>query len=134
MLHFVIYYLCVSCYFSSEKISFVIVVVVAVLYHIIVVIIIIIIIISNSSSSRSTHFSDRCIFFWFSLLIFLWSLFNLETRMFLHIYIAYGPSQWSGGLRHKLSSPDRTLWSWVRIPLEVWMSVCFFSVFVLFCV
>jgi hypothetical protein len=28
----------------------------------------------------------------------------------------------------------RTLGSWVRIPVEAWMSVCFYSVFVLFCV
>jgi hypothetical protein len=42
-------------------------------------------------------------------------------------------SQWPHGLRHESSSPARTLGSWVRIPLEVWMSVCVYSVFVLFC-
>jgi hypothetical protein len=35
------------------------------------------------------------------------------------------------GLRHELSSLARTLGSWVRIPLEAWMSVCVYSVFVL---
>jgi hypothetical protein len=43
-------------------------------------------------------------------------------------------SQWPRGLRHELSSLARTLGSWVRIPLEAWMSVCVYSVFVLFCV
>jgi hypothetical protein len=43
-------------------------------------------------------------------------------------------SQWPRGLRHELSSSARTLGSWVRIPLEVWMSVCVYSVFVLSCV
>jgi hypothetical protein len=38
----------------------------------------------------------------------------------------YDPADHSGGargLRHKLSSHARTLESWVRIPLKVWMSV-----------
>jgi hypothetical protein len=43
-------------------------------------------------------------------------------------------SQWPRGLRHEPSSPTRTLGSWVRIPLEAWMSVCVYFVFVLFCV
>jgi hypothetical protein len=37
-------------------------------------------------------------------------------------------------LRQELSSLARTLGSWVGIPLEAWMSVCVYSVFVLFCV
>jgi hypothetical protein len=37
-------------------------------------------------------------------------------------------SQWPRGLRHELSSLARTLWSWVRIPLEVWMSLRLFCV------
>jgi hypothetical protein len=41
--------------------------------------------------------------------------------------------QWQLGLRHELSSPIRTLGSWVRIPLEAWMSVWVYSVFVLSC-
>jgi hypothetical protein len=43
-------------------------------------------------------------------------------------------SQWPRGLRHELSSPPQTLGSCVRIPLEAWMSVCVYSVFVLSCV
>jgi hypothetical protein len=42
-------------------------------------------------------------------------------------------SQWPRGLRHEPSSPARTLESWVRIQFEAWMSVCVYSVFVLFC-
>jgi hypothetical protein len=37
-------------------------------------------------------------------------------------------------LRHELSSPARTLGSWVRIPHEAWRSVRVSSVFVLSCV
>jgi hypothetical protein len=44
-----------------------------------------------------------------------------------------GPSQRPYCLK-ALSSPARTLGSWVRIPLETWMSVSVYSVFVLFCV
>jgi hypothetical protein len=43
-------------------------------------------------------------------------------------------SQWPRGLSHEPSSLARTLGSWVRIPLEAWISVCVYSVFVLFCV
>jgi hypothetical protein len=43
-------------------------------------------------------------------------------------------SQWLRGLRHEPSSLDRTLGSWVRIPLKASMSVYLYSVFVLFCV
>jgi hypothetical protein len=41
-------------------------------------------------------------------------------------------SQWPRGLRHELSSPAQTLGSWVWIPLEAWMCVCAYSVFVLY--
>jgi hypothetical protein len=41
-------------------------------------------------------------------------------------------SQWSCGLRHESFSPAETLGSWVRIPLKVWISVCVYSVYVLF--
>jgi hypothetical protein len=37
-------------------------------------------------------------------------------------------SQWPRGLRQEPSSPARTLGSWIRIPLEAWMSVCIYSV------
>jgi hypothetical protein len=46
--------------------------------------------------------------------------------------VRISPPQWPRGLRHEPSSPGRTLGSWVRIPLEAWMSVCVYSVFVLF--
>jgi hypothetical protein len=36
-------------------------------------------------------------------------------------------------LRHELSSPARTLGSWIRMSLEAWMSVCVCSMFVLSC-
>jgi hypothetical protein len=38
-------------------------------------------------------------------------------------------SQWPRSLRHELSSPARTLGTWVRIPLKAWMFVM--SVFIL---
>jgi hypothetical protein len=43
-------------------------------------------------------------------------------------------SEWPHGLRHELSSPARTMGSWVRIPLRTWMSVCVYSVCVVLCV
>jgi hypothetical protein len=43
-------------------------------------------------------------------------------------------SQWSRCLWHEISSPPRTLGSWVRIPLKACMFVCVYSVFVLSCV
>jgi hypothetical protein len=55
-------------------------------------------------------------------------------------FIKYAPTicsradQWLRSLRHKLSSSAETLGSWVRIPLEAWMSVYVYSVFVLSCV
>jgi hypothetical protein len=42
--------------------------------------------------------------------------------------------QWQRGLRHELSSPAQIMGSWVQIPLEACMSLCVYSVFVLFCV
>jgi hypothetical protein len=40
-------------------------------------------------------------------------------------------SEWPHGLRHELSSLARTLGSWVRIPVEAWMSVFAFILCVL---
>jgi hypothetical protein len=40
-----------------------------------------------------------------------------------------GRSHWPHGLRHELSSAAQTLVSWVQIPLETWMSVCVYFVF-----
>jgi hypothetical protein len=39
-----------------------------------------------------------------------------------------GRSHWPRGLIYELSSPARTLESWIRISLEAWMSVCVYSV------
>jgi hypothetical protein len=43
-------------------------------------------------------------------------------------------SHWSRSLRHVLYSPTQILRSWVRIPLEAWISVYVHSVFMLSCV
>jgi hypothetical protein len=43
-------------------------------------------------------------------------------------------NQWRRGVMYEQSSLARTVGSWVRIPLKVWMSVCVYSVFVLSCV
>jgi hypothetical protein len=43
-----------------------------------------------------------------------------------------GRSLWPCGLRHELSSLARILGPWVRNRLKAWMSVCVYSVFVLF--
>jgi hypothetical protein len=43
-------------------------------------------------------------------------------------------SQWPRGLRHEMPFPAQTLGSWVRIPLEAWIFVCFYSVCVVLCV
>jgi hypothetical protein len=48
------------------------------------------------------------------------------------MYAHTSRSQWPRGLRHELSSNARTLGSWVRIAPKAWMSVCVYSVFVLF--
>jgi hypothetical protein len=45
-----------------------------------------------------------------------------------------GRSQWPRGLMHERSSPAGTLGSWVRIPLDAWIFVCVYFVFLLFCV
>jgi hypothetical protein len=60
---------------------------------------------------------------------------NKHDKIFL--YTAFRNmrrSQWANGLRHEMSSPAQKLGSWVQIPLETWMSVCVYSVFVLSCV
>jgi hypothetical protein len=55
----------------------------------------------------------------------------IQTVVF-RVVIRMSPSQWPLGLRHEPSSPARILGSGVRVPLEAWMSVCVYSVFVLF--
>jgi hypothetical protein len=47
----------------------------------------------------------------------------LMSRKWILALIYHRLSQWSRGLRHELSSPARTLGTWVRIPLKTWMSV-----------
>jgi hypothetical protein len=49
------------------------------------------------------------------------------------MFISFKPQR-PRDLRHELSSPARTLGSWIRIPLKAWMSVCVYSVVVLSCV
>jgi hypothetical protein len=56
------------------------------------------------------------------------------SKIYFNIHPPTSWAQWPRGLRHEISSFDRTLGSWVRIPLETWMCVCFFSVFGLSCV
>jgi hypothetical protein len=58
----------------------------------------------------------------------------VTTDCLCSISVIIRRSQWLRGLRHEPFAPVRTLGSWVRIPLEAWMSVCVYSVFVLFCV
>jgi hypothetical protein len=59
---------------------------------------------------------------------------NATKIFFENIPLILRPSQWLHGLRHELSSPAQTLGSCVRIPLEAWMFVCVYSVFLLSCV
>jgi hypothetical protein len=52
------------------------------------------------------------------------------------LIVITGRSQWPRGLRHELSSLDRTLGSWVSVPLTAWMfRVCMrlFCVYVVLC-
>jgi hypothetical protein len=49
-------------------------------------------------------------------------------------YVIRVRSQWPRGLRHEMSSPAWTLGSWARIPLDAWMFVCVYSLFVFSCV
>jgi hypothetical protein len=66
----------------------------------------------------------------------LWNYLQHDSYLKLRVVLNYGIGrlQWPNGQRHELSSLARTLGSWVRIPLKIWISVCFYSVFVLFCV
>jgi hypothetical protein len=58
-----------------------------------------------------------------------WNEFNLNNSKDRTSW-----SQWPLGLRHEMSSPAWILESWVPIPLEAWMFVCVYPVFVLSCV
>jgi hypothetical protein len=56
------------------------------------------------------------------------------SNIFFHIKQCTSRSQRPHDLRHEPSSPARTVGSWIRIPLNAWMSLCVYSVFVLSCV
>jgi hypothetical protein len=63
------------------------------------------------------------------------SIYGKNTEPEIRVTIIFqGRSQWPLGLRNELSSLARTLGSRVRIPLKAWISVCVYSMFVLFCV
>jgi hypothetical protein len=55
-------------------------------------------------------------------------------KHFPAMMVPSGRSQWPRGIRHELSTLAQTLGSWVRMPFKASMSVCVYSVFVLFCV
>jgi hypothetical protein len=76
---------------------------------------------------RVSYYS--CVILWWWLLSFCC---NLVEFTFTGLLGSDGRSQWPRGLAHELSSLARTLRSWVRIPLKAWMSLCVYSVFVLF--
>jgi hypothetical protein len=54
--------------------------------------------------------------------------FCFGGRVLLYDTESIRRSQWPRGLRHELSSPARTLGSWVRIPPKARMSACVYSV------
>jgi hypothetical protein len=60
-------------------------------------------------------------------------LISPNSNLYVHSF-AVCRSQSPRGLRHKASSPAGTLGSWARIPLEAWISMGVYSVFVLSCV
>jgi hypothetical protein len=62
-----------------------------------------------------------------------WRQSSVEVKN-IWIYIFNHRSQWPRGLRHELSSLARTLGSLDRIPLEIWIFICVYSVFMLSCV
>jgi hypothetical protein len=66
---------------------------------------------------------------------YIWQILILRgtNKMYIARHILCQP-QWPSGLSHEESSLSQTLGSWVRIPLKAWISVCVYSVFVLFCV
>jgi hypothetical protein len=65
--------------------------------------------------------------------LFVWNFFLTKTLIYFK-YTKRCRSQWPRVLRHELSSLARTLGPWVRIPLDAWMSVCIYFMFVPPCV
>jgi hypothetical protein len=57
--------------------------------------------------------------------------FSTRDSMFYLTLHDIGRSQWPRGLRHEMSSPARTLQSWVWIPLKASICISVSSVFVL---
>jgi hypothetical protein len=51
-------------------------------------------------------------------------LISREQSYIQHWLGLIAPITWPRGLTHEHSSPARTLGSWIRIPLEAWMTVC----------
>jgi hypothetical protein len=89
-----------------------------------------VVIVCKSVSSTDAFFggsSGSCVDVVYVLFLFVFIVFR-------RIIVFCSRSQWPRGLGHKLPSPARTLGSWVQIPLEAFMSVCVYSVFVLSCV
>jgi hypothetical protein len=65
------------------------------------------------------------LFFFLRVSFHCWkSLTNVLSSDLYRIGLVYRRPQWSRRLKHEPSSPSRKLGSWVRIPLEAWMSVC----------
>jgi hypothetical protein len=56
---------------------------------------------------------------------------DVRTSNPTQYYLPLRPITVTARLKHELSSPNRTLGSWVRIPLKAWMPVWFYSLFVL---
>jgi hypothetical protein len=77
----------------------------------------------NKSDNWRTEFFD--LYYLSTVVGNLWN-----TRGNLMVNSFYRRSQRPRGLRQELSSLARTLGSWIRIPLEAWMSV--FCVFILY--
>jgi hypothetical protein len=72
-----------------------------------------------------------------SFIFINWTIRTIKNSSEINMYTVYVymcRSQWPRGLRHEQSSSALTLESWVLNPLKAWMSVCVYSVVVLFCV
>jgi hypothetical protein len=81
----------------------------------------------NLKTPKIKHTSSK--YYYFILRTWPALMFKLNSNM-----NTIRRSQSPRGLRHEPSSTARTLGSWIRIPLEAWMSLCVYSVFLLSCV
>jgi hypothetical protein len=66
--------------------------------------------------------------------IFIYENIALLNSKVVWLYYLRSRWQWPRGLTHEPSPSTWTLGSWVRNPLEAGMSVCVYSMFMLFCV